>query len=426
MSKRSTSSGDSPTPKSQRLVSSSPTFSTNSSESVNEKEQPLDISLTFLEDCSEDDSNEPELPFEPLSSPESTKMQFESCSTPPINPVTGSQDLSISHGDEGSPHSFPPDFAILNISAETLKDSSERSSQQVPSQHSVGQDSFTFESQPDCNSADNLAEIITSNGIEETAKTIMSNECLKREILRLILLESHHSLKNALKNSQLSADKKERTYLLSLTPRTLCEEFKANSSSAFLLLVKGLLGIADPEIIFDSQYLLNNICSLYSCMSKVINRKATGYALLMTSAARDGGLREDSIKLFSMLVHPRTSQKYDKEVMCKDWDKPLSDALSAEKEHFEKLHRALQKKADLIIEGASDDEIGQVKVEIKQLHDSVPPQVQQVWDNLNLRTKHRQVLFRSLPSFWLKSQIVQVSRVNLYLKGVSSPEMLLT
>ena len=51
---------------------------------------------------------------------------------------------------------------------------------------------------------------------------------------------------------------------------------------------------------------------MYSTVSKIINRKATGYALLMTTAVRDGGLREDTIKLFSMLVHPRTSKKYVK------------------------------------------------------------------------------------------------------------------
>ena len=79
----------------------------------------------------------------------------------------------------------------------------------------------------------------------------------------------------------------------------------------------------------DSQYLLNNICFMYSTVSKIINRKATGYALLMTTAVRDGGLREDTIKLFSMLVHPRTSQKYDKEVLARGWDQPLEIELQS-------------------------------------------------------------------------------------------------
>jgi hypothetical protein len=111
---------------------------------------------------------------------------------------------------------------------------------------------------------------------------------------------------------------------------------------------------------------------------------------LMTSAVRDGGLREDSIKLFSMLVHPRTSQKYDREVLAKGWDQPLEAALNSEREHFKKLHDALEKKADLLKDATSADaEISEVEKEVTQLLDSSPLQVQQVWDNLNLRTKHR-------------------------------------
>ena len=149
-----------------------------------------------------------------------------------------------------------------------------------------------------------------------------------------------------------------------------------NASPPFLLLVQGLLGISDPEVIFENQFLLNNICLLYSTISKVINRKASGYALLMTSAARDGGLREDSIKLFSNLVHPRTSQKYDKEVLSKGWDQPLVAALHSEKEHFRNLHEAIQKKAELILVSATEAEIDGVGDEIDQLLDTTPPQVQ--------------------------------------------------
>ena len=251
-------------------------------------------------------------------------------------------------------------------------------------------DTFAFEAPSDIEFSDLLEGNIAANGIKESAEAILANGDLKKEILKQLFNESHHSLKSTLKDSKLCANKNDREYLLSLSPGALCEEFKTNSSSAFLCLVQGLLGISDPDEIFNSQYLLNNICFIYSSISKIINRKATGYALLMTSAVRDGGLREDSIKLFSMLVHPRTSQKYDREVLAKGWDQPLEAALNSEREHFKKLHDALEKKADLLKDATSADaEISEVEKEVTQLLDSSPLQVQQVWDNLNLRTKHR-------------------------------------
>ena len=246
---------------------------------------------------------------------------------------------------------------------------------------------FTAES--NSNLTDSLEKNIISKGFKETAATILGNEDLKKEILKTLLLESHQNLKSSLKHSQMCADKNDRKYLTSLTPRLLCEEFKLNSSPAFLILVQGILGITDPEVIFESQFLVNNIAFLYSTVSKVLNRKATGYALLMTTAARDGGLREDSIKLFSMFVHPRTSQKYDKEVLSYNWDQPLKAALQAEKDHFQLLHEALEKKSNLEMQIATDDEIVAVSDEVNKLFNSVPLQVQKVWDNLNLRTKHR-------------------------------------
>ena len=129
----------------------------------------------------------------------------------------------------------------------------------------------------------------------------------------------------------------DRNYLLNLTPRGLCQEFSKNASNAFILLAKGLLGISDVTKIHQSQFLINIVSVLYSTVSKVINRKATGYALLLTTAARDGGLREDSIKFFSILVHPRTSQKDDKEVLASGWNTELRKQLDNEREHFVKI-----------------------------------------------------------------------------------------
>ena len=273
---------------------------------------------------------------------------------------------------------------------------------------------FRFETEPDLNFAEILADNIVAKGVEASAAAILDNKDLKEEILRILLLESHKTLKQSLKSYKFCADKNDRSYLLSLTPKFLCEEFKKNSSPAFLLLVTGLLGISDPEVVFESQYLINTVCFIYSTICKVINRKATGYALLLTNAVRDGGLREDSIKLFSMLVHPRTSQKYDRGVLSKDWDLPLATTLQAEKEHFSNLHEALQNKSSLIEESATDAEIKQIGEEISQLIGSTPPQVQKVWDNLNLRTKHRfergkdeysTSNFDWMASLWIKDRV---------------------
>ena len=70
-------------------------------------------------------------------------------------------------------------------------------------------------------------------------------------------------------------------------------------------------GISVEEEIFSSQFLINNVCLIYSTISKIINRQATGYALLLTTAARDGGLREDSIKILAPLLHPRQGLSQD-------------------------------------------------------------------------------------------------------------------
>ena len=80
-----------------------------------------------------------------------------------------------------------------------------------------------------------LTENIACNGITQSAETVLNNDNLKKEILRILLLQSHQSLKTSLKKSQLCADKKERSYLLTLTPKSLCEEFRMKASPSFLL-----------------------------------------------------------------------------------------------------------------------------------------------------------------------------------------------
>ena len=68
-------------------------------------------------------------------------------------------------------------------------------------------------------------------------------------------------------------------------------------------------------------------------------------------------------------------------------DQPLVNALQSEKEHFTKLHNALKRRTEI----DKNDTVNAVEIEkeIQHLLETVPPQLQQVWDNLNIRTKHR-------------------------------------
>ena len=189
---------------------------------------------------------------------------------------------------------------------------------------------------------DILGENVAKNGIRAVADVILRHENLKKEILDLLLKESHDNFKASLKSSQLCASKNDREFLLSISPKSLCEDFHQLSPLAFSLVTKGLLGIINTNDVFDSQHNLNNIAFILGTAGKAINRKATSYGYLLTNAVRDGGLREDSIKILPMLIHPRTSQIYDKDVLSKNWRQPLEELLAAEKDHFIKLDKALR------------------------------------------------------------------------------------
>ena len=83
-------------------------------------------------------------------------------------------------------------------------------------------------------------------------------------------------------------------------------------------------------------------------------------------------------------------QKYDKEVLAKDWDTKLNISLAEESKHFDDLKKAEDELEKILVEG-NDFENDAARDKVKQLRDTVPFQVQCVWDNLNLRTKHRKV-----------------------------------
>ena len=179
-----------------------------------------------------------------------------------------------------------------------------------------------------------LDKYIEDIGINSLADKIFQHDDLRKALADRILKAAHKELKTSIKTSKLKKENS-REYLLSLTPTALCEEFRDNSPLAFSLLVKGLYGMSDETALFQSQKLLNATCLMYSIIAKCINKKAIGYALFLTTIARAGGLKEDSIKLLSAaLVHPRTSQKYDRKVLSQDWDSNLKNCLQKEKDFF--------------------------------------------------------------------------------------------
>ena len=250
--------------------------------------------------------------------------------------------------------------------------------------------SSPYEFNENASTANELVDdLVAKLGISEAASAILNHKELKDEITKRIHSSSHRSLKSSLKNSQLNAKKTDRSYLLTLSPSNLCREFQSLANPSFELVVHGLLGISEEEEIFSSQFLINNVCLIYSTISKIINRQATGYALLLTTAARDGGLREDSIKILAPLLHPRTSQKYDSFVLCKGWDRKLNKNLEEEKSHFEAQKVAESNVEQLLQNDAPEEVINDAKRNLATLLDTAPPQLQLVWDNLNLRTSHR-------------------------------------
>ena len=92
----------------------------------------------------------------------------------------------------------------------------------------------------------------------------------------------------------LTANKRSREYLLSLTPTILCQELLAASPETFHSIACGLLGSTASEI-FEDKDKLNVVAMIIGVIARCNNRKASGYCHLLVSVARDGGLREDSM-----------------------------------------------------------------------------------------------------------------------------------
>ena len=236
-----------------------------------------------------------------------------------------------------------------------------------------------------------LEDLVEAKGLELTASTILANEDLTKEVLSQYYKSIHEKFKESLKSSVLSSKLKnlDRNYLLSLNPLDLVKEFQASADELFEFIARGCLGLKDLASVFESQHLLNLLSFLYGTIAKTVNHTASGYCLLMATAAKDGGLREDSMKLFPCFVHPRTVQKHTK-VMAKGWNANLIDSLKKEKDHFEMISKA-RDFLDTVIKFDPDNEVARniAERELEELVDTVPPQIHGTFDNLNLTKRSR-------------------------------------
>ena len=75
---------------------------------------------------------------------------------------------------------------------------------------------------------DSLVDFIDEVGTETVASSILHNVKLKKELCRMIFSEAHSEFKKGIKSSIITSrkKKKDRQYLLSITPSLLCEELK--------------------------------------------------------------------------------------------------------------------------------------------------------------------------------------------------------
>ena len=184
---------------------------------------------------------------------------------------------------------------------------------------------------------------------------------LKDAIIKLLGKENSSSFKASLNKSILTGNKKERDYLLGISPTDLCSKFSRNSPEAFTILTEVLLEFKNTDDMFKSPFILNNICSISICMARIRNKKASGFALYLGMLARMGGLNENSIRLIPYLCHPRTLQKYD-HILAKHSTQPLQIKLEEEASFQHKLERIIDKMKDLPIGSSEDISILQEKL----------------------------------------------------------------
>ena len=186
MSKRSSKSGDSPIPKSQKLIGSQ-----KSEDSLSLSGEP---DFTFLQDSSQ--GNEP---------PDSEEFNFLAGSSP--TPASSVSSL---------PPSFPTNYTSESDSSCPLVSQPEKSQSETSTAFTSSQFEYLdnhpsdSKSKPKPSLENILIQNITSAGISSTARTVLENNDLKTELMNILCMQSHKSLKDNLKKSQLCADKTDK------------------------------------------------------------------------------------------------------------------------------------------------------------------------------------------------------------------------
>ena len=102
-----------------------------------------------------------------------------------------------------------------------------------------------------------LEKCIENEGVLNTATTILQNVDLKRELLSQLCKEAQSEFKSSLSSSKLTTSRRDRAYLLELTPRGLCEELQQNSPLCFSLLVEGFFGTCADKVVYCSEIRLD-------------------------------------------------------------------------------------------------------------------------------------------------------------------------
>ena len=115
---------------------------------------------------------------------------------------------------------------------------------------------------------------------EEAAASLMQDSRMKDAIMKVLSQNVAAEWKTCLKVSKLTADKKQRDYLLGINPKDLCSEFKTNCPIAYEIVISLLLGMQTDQV-FNNQFLQNNISLMLCVLARLKNRNATGFALFM-------------------------------------------------------------------------------------------------------------------------------------------------
>ena len=215
---------------------------------------------------------------------------------------------------------------------------------------------------------------------------ILNDANLMAAVLRLLSKNISLEWKSCLKVSKLTANNKERDYLLGINPTDLCQEFRTYCPCAYQLVTEVLLGMHDDKVL-NSSFLQNRVCLLFTTLARIRNRKATGHALCMGMLARDGGLKEEFLKLFCEFCHPRTLARYD-HVLAAQAEIPLECKLNEEKEFIDDVSKVINDVKNLSISHSSD-ESESLASKLQNLNANTPKMITTVWDNLNIRAKHR-------------------------------------